>query len=81
MGFELGTSGIQAQSSTTELQGNLGNTAEILGANHKVSFGPPDFPIRVSYFIYHSAHWSNRLSQKKFFHHHFLALNHYLEHF
>ena len=43
MGFELGTSGIQAQSSTTELHGNLGKIAEILGENHKVSFGPPDF--------------------------------------
>ena len=54
MGFELGTSGIQAESSTTELQGNLKKIAEILGKDHKVSFGPPDFPTRVSYFIYHS---------------------------
>ena len=55
MGFEPGTFGIQAQSSTTELQGNHKKIAEILDCNHKVTFGPPDFPIRVSYFIYHSA--------------------------
>ena len=55
MGFEPGTFGIQAQSSATELQGNLEKVTEILSRNNKVNFGPPDFPIRVSYFIYHSA--------------------------
>ena len=55
MGFEPGTFGIQAQSSTTEVQGNLEIIAEILGLNNKVTFGPPDFAIRVPYFIYHSA--------------------------
>ena len=64
MGFEPGTFGIQAQSSATELQDNLEDVAEILGENHKVTFGPPDFPIRVSYFIYHSViheNWNNIL--------------------
>ena len=55
VGFEPGTFSIQAQSSATELQDNLEKIAEILSLNDKVTFGPLDFPIRVSYFIYHSA--------------------------
>ena len=52
LGFEPWTCGIQAQPSTTELWGNHTLITEILGTNNKVTFGPPDFPILVPYFIY-----------------------------
>ena len=55
LGFELGTSGTQIQSSTIEPQNDLMKIAEILEVRNNVTFGPPDFPIRVPYFIYHSA--------------------------
>ena len=55
MEFELGTIGTRVQSSTTEPPSNLMNMGEISGLSNKVTFSPPDFPIPVPYFIYHSA--------------------------